>query len=62
IGAALRTWREAGPTWPLQLGRAWRRGRRAGCLAALPWERLLAAPLDDVRRIAGLGDWHHGRS
>ena len=52
IGAALRTWREAGPGWPLQLLRALRRGRRAGCLAALPYERLLCEPLDDVRRLA----------
>jgi len=62
IGAALRTWREGGLGWPIQLARAWRRGRRAGCLGALPFELLLAEPLDDVRRLAGLGDWHHQRS
>ena len=54
IGAALRTWREAGPDWPLELLRAWRRGRRVGCVPALPYERLLAAPLDEVRRLAGV--------
>jgi ubiquinone biosynthesis protein COQ4 len=52
IGAALRTWREAGLGWPLRLARAWRRGRSAGCLQALPYERLLREPLDDVRRLA----------
>jgi ubiquinone biosynthesis protein COQ4 len=56
IGAALRTWREAGLAWPVRLARAWRRGRRAGCLAALPYERLLSAPLDEVRRLAGIAD------
>ena len=56
VGAALRTWREAGRGWPLRLARAWRRGRRSGCLAALPYERLLAEPLEDVRRIAGIED------
>ncbi len=34
--------------------RAWRRGRRAGELGALPWEELLAEPLAEVRRIAGI--------
>lgn len=58
IGAALRTWREGGLDWPLHLARAWQRGRSAGCLAALPFERLLAEPLDDVRKLAGLGNWH----
>jgi len=52
IGAALRSWRRTQPGWPLYLWRAWRRGRRAGCLAALPWEALLATPLDEVRRLA----------
>ena len=52
VGAAFRTWREAGPTWPLRLLRAYRRGRNAGCLSALPYERLLAQPLDEVRRLA----------
>jgi ubiquinone biosynthesis protein COQ4 len=54
LGAGLRTWREAGPGWPLRLLRAWRRGRRAGCLGALPYERLLAEPLEAVRRLAGI--------
>ncbi|MEX2207804.1 MAG: Coq4 family protein [Myxococcota bacterium] len=54
VGAALRTWREAGATWPTRLVRVWRRGRRSAYLPALPIERLLAQPLDEVRRIARL--------
>jgi ubiquinone biosynthesis protein COQ4 len=53
-GAALRTWREAGLEWPARLLRAFRRGRRAGNLSALPYERLLGEPLDEVRRLAGV--------
>lgn len=52
IGAALRSRRYTGSGWWLYLWRAWRRGRRAGCLAAMPWEELLAAPLAEVRRLA----------
>ena len=51
-GAALRTWREAGLDWPVRLLHAFRRGRSAGNLSALPYERLLREPLDDVRRLA----------
>jgi ubiquinone biosynthesis protein COQ4 len=54
VGAALRSRRDAGPGWARYLWRAWRRGRRAGCLAAMPWEELLALPLEDVRRMAGI--------
>lgn len=54
VGAALRSRRETGPGFALYLWRAWRRGRRAGCLAAMPWEELLALPLDEVRRLAGI--------
>lgn len=54
VGAALRSRREAGRGWLRYLGRAWRRGRRAGCLAALPWEELLAQPLPEVRCLAGI--------
>lgn len=56
VGAALRTWREAGPGWPLRVVRAFRRGRHAANLAALPYERLLAQPLEGVRRLAGIED------
>ena len=54
LGAALRSRRETGRGFARYLWRAWRRGRRAGCVAALPWEELLALPLTDVRRIAGV--------
>jgi ubiquinone biosynthesis protein COQ4 len=54
LGAAARSWREGGRGFALYLLRAWRRGRRAGCLAAMPWEELLALPLDDVRALAGI--------
>jgi ubiquinone biosynthesis protein COQ4 len=54
VGAAMRSRRSAGPGWWRYLWRAWRRGRRAGELGALPWEELLAQPLADVRRIAGV--------
>ncbi len=36
--------------WPLYLRRAWLRGRRAAWLPVVPFERLLAEPLDVVRR------------
>ena len=52
IGAALRSSRYTGRGFALYLWRAWRRGRRAGCLAAMPFEELLAAPLAEVRRVA----------
>lgn len=54
VGAALRMRSEAGRGWARYLWRARRRGRRAGCVAALPWEDLLAQPLADVRRAAGV--------
>lgn len=52
LGAALRARRDTGRGWWRYLFRAWRRGRRAGALAALPWEELLAAPLAQVRALA----------
>ena len=36
--------------------RAWRRGRRAASLVALPWEELLPLRLETVRRLAGVED------
>jgi ubiquinone biosynthesis protein COQ4 len=37
-------------TWPRYLFRAWRRGVRAERLCVVPYEELLALPLDDVRQ------------
>jgi ubiquinone biosynthesis protein COQ4 len=54
VGAALRVRHRTGPGFARYLARAWRRGRRAGRLAALPWEELLPRPLAEVRRIAGI--------
>ena len=36
-------------TWQRYLLRAWRRGRRAKLLTAVPYEKLLALPLGEVR-------------
>ncbi|HVN38257.1 MAG TPA: Coq4 family protein [Myxococcota bacterium] len=52
LGAAWRS--DGGRGWWLYLLRAWRRGRHAGCLGALPWEDLLAEPLAKVRSLAGI--------
>jgi len=54
LGAALRTRSETPRGWLRYLWRARRRGRRAGCVAALPWEELLPRPLAEVRRLAGI--------
>ena len=54
LGAGFQSRGDGGRGWWLYLLRAWRRGRRAGCLAALPFERLLGAPLADVRRLVGI--------
>jgi ubiquinone biosynthesis protein COQ4 len=56
LGAALEVWRTLGWRWLAYDFRAWRRGRRAAWLAALPWEELLPLPLATVRRLAGVAD------
>jgi len=53
-GANLRMLRERGLRWIPYAWTAWRRGRRAVCLHALPYERLLPLPLSLVRRAAGI--------
>lgn len=52
VGASLRVTFLIGPSWLPYVFRAWRRGRRAVWLSALPWEEMLARPLDEVRAEA----------
>jgi ubiquinone biosynthesis protein COQ4 len=40
--------------WPRYLYRAYRRGRRAALLTAVPYERLLPLPLAEVRALLGI--------
>jgi len=54
LGAALDVWRGLGAPWPGYALRAWRRGRRAVWLAALPWEELLPMRLATVRQLVGI--------
>ena len=54
FGAALEVWRALGWRWLSYDLRAWRRGRRASWLVALPWEELLPLRLATVRRVAGI--------
>ncbi len=54
IGTNVRLSFERGPRWLLYALRAWRRGKSAACLTALPYEELLALPLADVRAAVGL--------
>lgn len=53
-GANLELTRVRGLSWAAYAWCAWRRGRRAVCLAALPYEALLGRPLDVVRSAAGI--------
>ena len=54
FGANLRILQERGFEWIRYAWTAWRRGRRATCLAALPYEELLPLQLADVRSAAGI--------
>ena len=54
LGASLRMVRAIGLSWIPYVWKSWRRGRSAVCLAALPYEKLLPLPLDEVRAIAGI--------
>jgi len=56
VGAALEVWRALGWRWLAYDLRAWRRGRRAAQLMALPWEELLPLRVETVRRLAGIAD------
>jgi len=52
FGAGMRGAGEYGPGLLRHMYRAWLRGRRAVWLNALPYEALLAEPLEEVRRAA----------
>jgi ubiquinone biosynthesis protein COQ4 len=56
LGAAFEAWRFMGRPWFPYLFRAWRRGRAASSLVALPYEELLPLRLDTLRRLTGLAD------
>jgi ubiquinone biosynthesis protein COQ4 len=56
LGAALELVGRFDWRFPRTALRAWRRGRRATDLVALPWEELLPLRLETVRRIAGVSD------
>jgi ubiquinone biosynthesis protein COQ4 len=53
-GAVFEVWHALGLRWLRYAFRAWRRGRNAASLAALPWEELLPLPLEAVRELAAL--------
>ena len=52
VGAALHGMSDIGIGFARYMYRAWRRGRRAAWLPALPYEDLLPQPLEAVRRLA----------
>ena len=54
-GAFFEVFRSRGRPWLRYVTRAYRRGRRAQSLVALPWEEMLPMRLSTVRRLAGLG-------
>ena len=56
LGAAFEIWRTLGWRWLAYDFRAWRRGRRATWLVALPWEELLPLRVATVRRLAGVAE------
>ncbi|TMA30912.1 MAG: hypothetical protein E6J87_17010 [Deltaproteobacteria bacterium] len=56
LGAAFEIWRTLGWRWLAYDFRAWRRGRRATWLVALPWEELLPLRVATVCRLAGVAE------
>jgi len=54
FGAALEMARSGGLRWLRFDYQAWRRGRRAAWLPAVPWEELLALRLSTVRTLLGV--------
>lgn len=57
-GVAVRGGLAAGPSFLRYLRQAWRRGRRAAWLAALPYETLLPQPIEAVRAFAAITPPH----
>ena len=49
VAAAFSAWSSVGLRWPLYLRKSWKRGRRAVWLVPVPYEELLARPLEEVR-------------
>ncbi len=63
LGVTVRSTTLAGLSFPRYLLQAWRRGRNAHWLTALPYEELLPEPLEAVQRAAGIvppDEAHHG--
>lgn len=58
IGAGFKMVQRLGVGWIRYGWQAWRRGRRAIPLSALPYEKLLPLPLDDVRVAARIDPLH----
>ncbi len=56
IGAGIRTVQTRGLSYAAELWRAWRRGRRAVPLDAVPYEQLLGEPLSSVRAALKIGE------
>ncbi len=54
FGAGGHVFWHRGLPWLFYFRRAWRRGRRAALLTALPYEELLPLSLETVRRLAGV--------
>ena len=54
FGAAFEIWRKGGVGWLRYDYRAWRRGRHAAWLPAMPWEELLSMRLSTVRALLGI--------
>ncbi len=64
LGSVLQAWRQADRDWPRDVFAAWQQGRRAVDLGCVPYEELLAEPLDEVRTALGLhppASVHRGR-
>lgn len=56
LGATVRMVQMGGISYALEMWRAWRRGRRAVPLDAVPYEQLLGEPLSSVRAALKIGE------